>query len=190
MIQPCHSVCGGLCGGSWSFGPAFFWTPENGLCWPSSAHPNQTPPHHCSGPAPDALRHAPPTPGSQCAWVVRQTSPQASAHPQMRPTPAQRHRRDGAVLMPTSTRHRTTMQSSLATPTIALFHPFPSLASSLPGWAWGEQFKWRIPRQGPPPGHPPPPPPLCDIPSNCCFFTGPWTVTRSSLRMLRRVAAF
>ena len=33
-------------------------------------------------------------------------------------------------------------------------------------------------------------PPLCDIPSRCCFFTGPWTVTRSSLRMLRRVAAF
>ena len=32
--------------------------------------------------------------------------------------------------------------------------------------------------------------PLCDIPSSCCFFTGPWTVTRSSLRMLRRVAAF
>ena len=37
------------------------------------------------------------------------------------------------------------------------------------------------------PGRPPPP---CDIPSGCCFFTGPWTVTRSSLRMLRRVAAF
>ena len=36
----------------------------------------------------------------------------------------------------------------------------------------------------------PPPPPPCDIPSRCCFFTGPWTVTRSSLRMLRRVAAF
>ena len=35
-----------------------------------------------------------------------------------------------------------------------------------------------------------PPPPLCDIPSGCCFFTGPWTVTRSSLRMLRRVAAY
>ena len=34
------------------------------------------------------------------------------------------------------------------------------------------------------------PPPLCDIPSSCCSFTGPWTVTRSSLRMLRRVAAF
>ena len=34
------------------------------------------------------------------------------------------------------------------------------------------------------------PPPLCDIPSGCCSFTGPWTVTRSSLRMLRRVAAF
>ena len=34
------------------------------------------------------------------------------------------------------------------------------------------------------------PPPLCDIPSGWCFFTGHWTVTRSSLRMLRRVAAF
>ena len=34
------------------------------------------------------------------------------------------------------------------------------------------------------------PPPLCDIPSGSCSFTGPWTVTRSSLRMLRRVAAF
>ena len=34
------------------------------------------------------------------------------------------------------------------------------------------------------------PTPLCDIPSGCCFFTGPWTVTRSSHRMLRRVAAF
>ena len=30
----------------------------------------------------------------------------------------------------------------------------------------------------------------CDILSGGCFFTGPWTVTRSSLRMLRRVAAF
>ena len=37
---------------------------------------------------------------------------------------------------------------------------------------------------------PPPPPPLCDIPLGCCFFTGPWTVTRSSLRMLHRVTAF
>ena len=36
----------------------------------------------------------------------------------------------------------------------------------------------------------PAPSPLCDIPSGCCSFTGPWTVTRSSLRMLRRVAAF
>ena len=36
----------------------------------------------------------------------------------------------------------------------------------------------------------PPPPPPCDIPSGCCSFTGPWTVTRSSLRMLCRVAAF
>ena len=32
--------------------------------------------------------------------------------------------------------------------------------------------------------------PPCDIPSGCCSFTGPWTVTRSSLRMLRRIAAF
>ena len=32
--------------------------------------------------------------------------------------------------------------------------------------------------------------PPCDIPSGCCSFTGPWTVTRSFLRMLRRVAAF
>ena len=33
--------------------------------------------------------------------------------------------------------------------------------------------------------------PLCDTPSGrCSFFTGPWTVTHSSLRMLRRVAAF
>ena len=37
--------------------------------------------------------------------------------------------------------------------------------------------------------HTPPPPPR-DIPLGCCFFTGPWTVTRSSLRMLRWVAAF
>ena len=36
----------------------------------------------------------------------------------------------------------------------------------------------------------PPPPPVCDIPSRCCLFTGPWTVTRSPLRMSRRVAAF
>ena len=36
----------------------------------------------------------------------------------------------------------------------------------------------------------PAPPPLCDIPSGCCFCMGPWTVTRSSLRMLRRVTAF
>ena len=31
--------------------------------------------------------------------------------------------------------------------------------------------------------------PLCDSPSGRCFFTGPWAVTHSSLRMLRRVAA-
>ena len=34
------------------------------------------------------------------------------------------------------------------------------------------------------------PNPLCDSPSGCCVFTGPWTVVRSSLRMLRRGAAF
>ena len=27
--------------------------------------------------------------------------------------------------------------------------------------------------------------PPCDIPSGCCSFTGPWTVIRSALRMLR-----
>ena len=43
------------------------------------------------------------------------------------------------------------------------------------------------PKSGP---HPRQHNPLCDIPSGCCSFTGPWTVTRSSLRMLRRVAAF
>ena len=32
--------------------------------------------------------------------------------------------------------------------------------------------------------------PPCDSPSGRCFVTGPWTVTRSPLRMLRRVAAF
>ena len=31
--------------------------------------------------------------------------------------------------------------------------------------------------------------PPCGIPSGCWFFTGPWTVTRSSLRMLHRVTA-
>ena len=47
----------------------------------------------------------------------------------------------------------------------------------------------RVLREGLPGGQPPPPPP-CDTPSGCCSFTGPWTVTRSSLRMLHRVAAF
>ena len=46
----------------------------------------------------------------------------------------------------------------------------------------------RAPRGHLPP--PPRPPPPCDSPSGCCSFTGPWTLTRSSLRMLRRVAAF
>ena len=32
--------------------------------------------------------------------------------------------------------------------------------------------------------------PPCDIQSICGFFTGPWTVTRSSLRVLHPVAAF
>ena len=35
-----------------------------------------------------------------------------------------------------------------------------------------------------------PPLPPFDIPSGHCSFTGPWTVTRPPLRMLRRVAAF
>ena len=37
---------------------------------------------------------------------------------------------------------------------------------------------------------PPPSPPLCDMPSGCCSFTGPRTVARSSLRVLRRVSVF
>ena len=52
--------------------------------------------------------------------------------------------------------------------------------------AWKRQFYHKSESLNPPS----PPPPLCDIPSRCCFFAGPWTVTRSSLRMLRRVAAF
>ena len=40
------------------------------------------------------------------------------------------------------------------------------------------------------PLEPTPPPPLCHIPSGCYFFAGPWTVTRSSIRVLRPVAAF
>ena len=54
---------------------------------------------------------------------------------------------------------------------------------------WGAHFLNPSPHH---PGAPKsnPPPPLCDIPSGRGFFTGPWTVTRSSLRMLRRVAAF
>ena len=39
-------------------------------------------------------------------------------------------------------------------------------------------------------GEPDPPQCPCDIPSGCCFFTGPWTVTSPSLRVLRRVTAF
>ena len=46
-----------------------------------------------------------------------------------------------------------------------------------------------LPLRTPVPLHLTPHPP-CDIPSGCCFWTGPWTVTRTSLRMLRRVAAF
>ena len=32
--------------------------------------------------------------------------------------------------------------------------------------------------------------PVCDVSSGCSFLTGPWTVTRASLRMWRGVAAF
>ena len=56
---------------------------------------------------------------------------------------------------------------------------------------WNPILKCRFfPRWSPGSGGGIYPPPLCDIPLGCCFFTGPWTVTRSSLRMLRRVAAF
>ena len=33
-------------------------------------------------------------------------------------------------------------------------------------------------------------PPLCDIPSGCCFFTGPWTVTRFFPSHAASVAVF
>ena len=36
----------------------------------------------------------------------------------------------------------------------------------------------------------PPPPPLCHISSGCSFFTGPWTVPRSPLRVLRQANSF
>ena len=48
-------------------------------------------------------------------------------------------------------------------------------------------------RHGRPVSQPPPfrrASPPCDMPSGCCFLTGPWTVTRSSLRTLRWVAVF
>ena len=57
------------------------------------------------------------------------------------------------------------------------FHLFPGRKMFLVSVGWGRFASPRIIA-------------LCDIPSGCCFFTGPWTVTRSSLRMLRRVAAF
>ena len=63
------------------------------------------------------------------------------------------------------------------------------------GWGWGGLNRlpilgsiWTAGENEAPPACPRPP--LCDIPSGCCSFTGPWTVTRSSLRMLRHVAAF
>ena len=55
-------------------------------------------------------------------------------------------------------------------------------------WAVGEKELRGQPKTASPARTPEKP--LCDIPSGCCFFTGPWTVTRSALRMLRRVAAF
>ena len=63
-------------------------------------------------------------------------------------------------------------------PRIGLDAPRPSTPCPAPSTATALRWRRR------------PPPPPCDIPSDCCFFTGPWTVTRSSLRMLRRVAAF
>ena len=62
--------------------------------------------------------------------------------------------------------------------------PFPSSSQGLcPHRTLRSAQYWVGPDAGP---HPP----LCDIPSGCCFFTGPWTVTRSYLHMLRRIAAF
>ena len=57
------------------------------------------------------------------------------------------------------------------------------------GWRPRLRQQCAMPPSLPLPIAPTAPTPLCDIPSGC-FFTGPWTVTRSSLRMLCRVAAF
>ena len=54
----------------------------------------------------------------------------------------------------------------------------PENVAEVPGHALREHPKQYLPE------------PLCDIPSDCCSFTGPWTLTRSALRMLRWVAAF
>ena len=68
-----------------------------------------------------------------------------------------------------------------ARPALNLTHP-PSPAPSGAGFLEAPKKVFGL-------RHYPPPPP-CDSPSGRCFFTGPRTVTRSSLRMLRRVAAF
>ena len=60
--------------------------------------------------------------------------------------------------------------------------PIPSQSPDNPPLTLAQSL---APPPCPSPWHPP-----CDIPSGCCSFTGPWTVTRSTLRMLRRVAAF
>ena len=70
--------------------------------------------------------------------------------------------------------------------------PPPSYTSSAALGKRLERFMMHSTTTGAAPTHIPAPstPPLCDIPSGCCSFTGPWTVTLSSLRMWRRVAAF
>ena len=103
------------------------------------------------------------------------------------------------------------IQSSLPPSFLDPFPPFPSFQSSLhgarcrvsqnraaqalivgnisdPGFscAKGGRQPRGVARSNP--DSPPPPP--CDIPSGRCSFTGPWTATRSSLRMLRQVVAF
>ena len=55
-------------------------------------------------------------------------------------------------------------------------HPLPRLPQF-----GGTSARDTTRRNGSPTSHPPPPP--CGIPSGCCFFSGPWTLTRSSLRV-------
>ena len=86
----------------------------------------------------------------------------------------------GAGSVPRSTKAKKNFRASLAHK-VVVPHYSPSVRLGGPGGGGGGGGGGLQPETYDP---------LCDIPSGCCSFTGPWTVTRSSLRMLRRVAAF